>query len=256
MDFQKAERVFNEYLKDFDINNDKIKLKVVHTYGVIRASEYIARGLKLSNEDIEIAKIIALLHDIGRFVQLKKYNSFDDKIMPHAQCSIDILFKDNMIEKFLNERKFDDIIYKAIKNHGVYKLNEDMQERELLHSKIIRDADKVDNFRVKSVESIATMVDVDEKELGSENITDDIYNEFMKHIPILNENRKTHMDMWVSYFGYIFDFNYSYGLKYILEKDYLKIMFERINYSNEQTNNRMNNIYKESLKYILTRIER
>ena len=48
-----------------------IKLKVVHTYGVIEKSEYIGKELNLSNEQIELSKLIALLHDIGRFEQRK-----------------------------------------------------------------------------------------------------------------------------------------------------------------------------------------
>ena len=41
MDFTKASHAFQEYLKDYDQNNDKVRLKIVHTYGVIRCSEEI-----------------------------------------------------------------------------------------------------------------------------------------------------------------------------------------------------------------------
>ena len=77
MDFTKAAHAFQEYLKDYDQNNDKVKLKIVHTYGVVRQAEEISRRKKLCPEDIELAKIIALLHDIGRFEQLKRFDSFE-----------------------------------------------------------------------------------------------------------------------------------------------------------------------------------
>lgn len=35
-----------------------------------------AEGLKLSEEDCKLAQVIGLLHDIGRFEQLKRYDSF------------------------------------------------------------------------------------------------------------------------------------------------------------------------------------
>ncbi len=95
-------------------------------------------------------------------------------------------------------------------------------------TKLIRDADKVDNFRVKSMEEVRTMVDVTEYELGSEAITESIYDTFMAHTPILNSSRVTHMDMWVSYLGYLFDFNFNSGLKYILEQDYINKIVDRI----------------------------
>ena len=58
---------FKEYLKDYDLENGSIKLKIKHTYEVVNKSEYIAKGLELDKENIELAKVIALLHDIGRF---------------------------------------------------------------------------------------------------------------------------------------------------------------------------------------------
>ena len=52
-------------------------------------------------------------------------------------------------------------------------------------------------------------MDVDEKTLGKEVISPGIYNTFMSNRPIKNSDRITHMDMWVSYLGYLFDFNFD-----------------------------------------------
>ena len=76
IDFNKIQKAFENYVNDFDINNGMINLKIIHTYKVVELSEYIAKDLKLSEEDIELAKLIGLLHDIGRFNQAKIYNSF------------------------------------------------------------------------------------------------------------------------------------------------------------------------------------
>ena len=76
MDFYTAKTQFNNYLKDYDCHNDKIRLKIVHTYGVVKESADIAARMKLSEEDTSLAKMIALLHDIGRFEQLKQFDSF------------------------------------------------------------------------------------------------------------------------------------------------------------------------------------
>lgn len=84
MDFQKAEKAFKEYLKNYNINDGSIALKIRHTYEVINKSEYIAIRLGLDKENIELAKIIALLHDIGRFEQIKKFDEFNDKKIEHA----------------------------------------------------------------------------------------------------------------------------------------------------------------------------
>ena len=70
MVFELAQKSFQEYFKKYDTNDGSIVLKIKHTLEVIKKSEYIANGLGLDKENIELAKIIALLHDIGRFEQI------------------------------------------------------------------------------------------------------------------------------------------------------------------------------------------
>ncbi|MBT9779140.1 HD domain-containing protein [Clostridium sp. MCC353] len=250
MNFKHAEEIFEKYLDQYDREDDKIKLKIIHTYGVISAMDYLTADLKLTVEDTEIARHTALLHDIGRFEQLRLYNSFDDAIMPHAQCSLDILFEKRLIESFIPERTYDTIIYTAIKNHGLYRMEEGLKGQVLLHSRLIRDADKMDNFRVKDVSDMKTMVDVSEEELGREEITDEIYQKFLNHIPILNSERRTHMDMWISYLGYIYDFNFPSGLKYLLERDYITRLVKRVPYSNAKTAERMKTVHAAAMDYL------
>lgn len=126
LDINNAEKQFKEYLKNFDTENEKNKLKIVHTYGVVKASEYIAKDLNLSEEDIYLAKLIALLHDIGRFKQIKLYDNFIDNMENnnHADYGVKILFEENLIRKFIEDDKYDDIIYKAIFNHNKYKIED------------------------------------------------------------------------------------------------------------------------------------
>lgn len=276
-----AEKVFLDYLKQYDWNDNKIHLKIVHTFGVVKAANKIAEGIRMGEEDRKLAELIALLHDIGRFEQLKRYHTFDDSVMPHAQCSIDILFREGMIRKFIPDRSLDSVIYNAIRLHGVYRVEDSMYrryaweekkgegweerlpretdpevlKRMILHTKLIRDADKVDNFRVKSEEAVETMVDVTAKELGREEITPFIYDTFLKHEPILNADRKTHMDMWVSYLGYLYDLNFSASFQYILERDYINQIVGRIPYSNADTREKMETIQKEASAYAKSRAE-
>ena len=53
--------------------------------------------------------------------------------------------------------QYDCIIYKAINNHNKFEIERGLSERELLHCKIIRDADKLDIFRVKEEDSFENM---------------------------------------------------------------------------------------------------
>lgn len=247
--FQMAVDRFHQYLQDYDLQDPKIQLKVVHTFGVVRAASYLSEALGLSEEDDYLCRIIALLHDIGRFEQLRRYNSFDDSIMPHAQCSIDILFTNAFIREFVPSPQWDRIIYEAIQFHGIFRMPEIEDPRCRMHAALIRDADKLDNFRVKSTDSVLAMVDVSPEELGAEPITPAILACFLNNHPILNSDRVTHMDMWLSYLGYIYDLNFSKSFLYVLENRYIDQIIDRIPYSNPATAASMEQIRSHATAY-------
>ena len=88
MYYQLAQQEFESYLNGYDRENDRIKLKIIHTYGVVKQAEELAGRMHLSAEDTDLARLIALLHDIGRFEQLKRYDSFEPGTMDHAAYGV------------------------------------------------------------------------------------------------------------------------------------------------------------------------
>ena len=110
VDFLKAENEMKKYVSEFDLNNENIRRKIRHTYSVVNTSEMLAKGLNLELEDIELAKLIALLHDIGRFEQLKRYNSYLDYLtVDHGDLGAQILLENDYIRKFIETDEYDDI---------------------------------------------------------------------------------------------------------------------------------------------------
>ena len=140
-----AQQEFESYLNGYDRENDRIKLKIIHTYGVVKQAEELAGRMHLSAEDTDLARLIALLHDIGRFEQLKRYDSFEPGTMDHAAYGVKVLFDEGMIRRFLPNDKWDSIIYTAIAHHSDYELPEISDPQTLLHAKLIRDEDKLDS---------------------------------------------------------------------------------------------------------------
>jgi len=93
IDIEKAKKVFDEYTKNYDINDGKVALKVAHILRVSELSRKIAISLNLSQEDIQLAELIGLLHDIGRFEQIKRYNTFiDNKKDFYIQFNNEIIY--------------------------------------------------------------------------------------------------------------------------------------------------------------------
>ncbi len=251
IDLVSAEKVFKSYVDKYNTEDDKIEVKIRHTYGVVSMSGYIAEKIGLDEENIELAKLIALLHDIGRFEQAKKFDCFiDSKDKDHAEYGINVLFENNLIRSFIKDDQYDSIILKAIKNHNKYQIEKGLTEEELLHCKIIRDADKTDNFRIKYTEEFETLYRISEEEIEKEKISDDVYEDFMNHKQIKCENRKTPLDFWVSYLAWIYDFNYDIGLKYLKDNDYVDKLINRIDYKNKDTIKKMKNIKKCANKFM------
>ena len=253
----KAKKVFKEYVKDYDIENPKIALKVAHIERVSEIAKNTAESLGLSKEDVELAELIGLLHDIGRFEQIKKYNTFiDAKSENHAKLGIDVLFKQGLIRKFIEDDKYDKIIELAIINHNRDKkdIDKNISKEESLHIKLIRDSDKTDILYTLVVGNEKAILETDDMSL--EKITDEIYNEFMETNSITYKNRQTSADLLVGHFTYAFDFNFDYGLKIIDDNKYYEELYNRFNFKDEITKERFKNIYEKVNDYIRKRVEK
>ena len=137
---------FDTYTSNYNLEDSKIRLKYDHTYRVADFCEQIARVQGLCEADIDLAWVLGMFHDIGRFEQVRRYGTFQDKdSVNHAALSADLLFCDGYAKLFLNageeEMKLMDT---AVRFHNIYILPEKLTERELLFCNILRDADKIE----------------------------------------------------------------------------------------------------------------
>lgn len=250
MNFNLAKETFEQYLDTYDRNDDKIRLKIIHTYGVIDQVTEIAHRMHLSDEDTSLAQIIALLHDIGRFEQLKRFNSFEPGTMDHAAYGVKVLFDENMIRRFIEDSRWDSIIRTAIARHSDYKLEGITDERTLLHAKLIRDADKLDNCRVKLEDDLETFMGASADVIGRQRISPAIYDTVLSDRCILSQDRVTQMDYWVSYLAYFYDINFRESFDIIEEQDWLTRIIRRIPYTEPQTAQQMVEIEEHIRKFI------
>ncbi len=121
-----------------------------------------------------------------------------------------------------------------------------------MHCKIIRDSDKIDNFRVKEEEKFDDMFPkiYNDKTYNYETISENVYEDFMQQKCIKLEDRKTLIDYWVCVIAFIFDLNFNISLKYIKENNYIDILVDRIDYKNKDTKQKMEDIRICAKEYI------
>lgn len=255
--FEYAKDKFIDFINtNYDISDNKIKHKLNHTFHVVDNSKYLCDKLNLDDETKKIAMIIALLHDIGRFYQAKELQNFREDInnYDHATIGIKILFENNLIREFIKNKKYDEIIKSAIANHNKYIVDfENMNNMQALHSKLIRDADKLDSFRAKYEEDIYTMANITKEEIENSLISDNILNSFMNEKTILSKDRKTPIDIWISYIAFIYGLYFRESLNYIYELDYVNKLVDKFNYKIEDTKKKMEQIKEKGNKFISKR---
>ncbi len=255
IDIEHAKKEFDKYLMDFDLENPKILLKKVHTYGVVKAADYICTREALDPEDKDLALLIALLHDIGRFEQLKAYNSYDDNRFDHAGFGVKLLFEEGKIKDFISCREYDEMIRQAIAFHSMYSLPEIRDSKILLHCKIIRDADKLDNYRVKSVDSLEAHFDLPKETIQKEKVSENVLQAVRDYRCVRREERTTHLDMWVSYLAFIFDLNFPSSFRFIQEHDYINRCIDRMDYHGQSTREAMEEVRRICLDYVQEKAE-
>lgn len=249
IDIINAKKEFKEYIKDYNPENEKIKIKIAHIERVTQIARKLAEDLNLSQEDIELAELIGLLHDIGRFEQVKIYNTFLDKdSVNHAEYGVKVLFEDGLIRKFIKDNKYDKIIKLAILNHNKIEIEEGLSDKERLHAKIIRDADKTDIFYVLTIS--------DKKEiwyssdLSNQKISEEVYKDFIENRLINYKLVKTGVDLLAINFSYIFNLYFKQSIKIIDDNNYLDKLYNRFKFNDQQTKERMEEIYTITKKYL------
>ncbi len=224
IDLEIVDKAFKDYTSKFDMSNEKIALKYEHTFEVARVTEIIGKKMGLVEDDKKLAITIAYLHDIGRFEQIVKTDSFKDSITDHAENGADLLFKRNLIENFKVDKEYYDIIEKAVRLHNKLKLSNDLSEREEFFAKLIRDADKIDIFRVnnkfykKYFEQMPLKVNLDD---------------FYKHREINVKNTNSKTDALLCQMAFIFDLNFKESIDTLNELGYYKEFIDRVNVKEE-----------------------
>lgn len=236
INLNKAKEEFEKYVKPYGIENVKICRKIEHSYRVIEVAEEIAKSLNLEKEDLELAKLIGLLHDIGRFEQIRIYDTFSDKdSIDHANLGVEILFKDGLIRKFIEDDKYDELIYKAIKNHNKYSIEDGLDKREKLHAKIIRDADKTDIYEVyiRDIESNENAI-FNYDNISKEKISDKVLEVVKEHKLVDRYYTVNEADRYVAALAFIFDFNFKKGLELVKERQYITKLINRVRTENNE----------------------
>jgi len=212
---EKLENKFADFIKQYDQKKIMIDAKYHHSYRVAHLAEQIALFLKLSKEDVYLAYVIGLLHDIGRFKQITDYDSADDKYIDHGDLGAYILFEEGLIFDFYQKEEHFSVIEKAIKNHNKKTIEKGCHKREELFIKIIRDADKLDIFYLTAEAEVTFWKQGDE-------ISSSVWQNFIVEKPIDYHDVETFADQFLLVLAFVYDLNFAFSFRYLQEKGFLQ----------------------------------
>jgi len=228
---QKLKDWFKNYVGTFKNNNDELQTTIIikeeHTERVIEEIIDLSKELGLDTHEIHLAEIIALFHDIGRFEQYYRYKTFSDhKSVNHAELGIKILKEHNVLGEL--DEELQKLIFCSIKNHNLPALPDSEEDVCLFYSRLIRDADKLDIWRVvtdyynrndREINSALVLELPDTPEI-SRSVYEALINKHIVNIMHVNNVN----DIKLLQAGLIYDINFKPTLDCVKKRGYIELL--------------------------------
>jgi putative nucleotidyltransferase with HDIG domain len=224
------------YLNSNEVYNENITLKIDHTYRVISEIKELAKDLEFSHEDTNLAEVIALFHDIGRFEQYANYRTFSDKRSEnHSIIGVNELRNNHVFDDLKSGQQ--DFIYRIILYHNRASLPTSETPKCLLFAKLLRDADKLDvfnlitNYYENKEDKRNTSIELELPDTDGFNYS--IYNDLMNESLVLLQDVKNLNDFKLLQLGWIFDINFTNSFRKIHEQNYVSRLLKQLPVTNE-----------------------
>ncbi|MCF7955789.1 MAG: HD domain-containing protein [Phycisphaerae bacterium] len=227
---------FYKYIRGFygddDYINANLELKEIHTGYVVGEARYIAARIGLDENNTWIAETIGLLHDVGRFEQFVRYRTYSDrKSISHSDLGVDIIREKGVLDG-LDEGERE-IILSAVKYHGIKDVPSGLDEKTQTHCQIVRDADKIDIYRVlmekylgytKNPDYYNLELEHPDKPWYSEGVIQSVLNGEQVHYTEV----KTLNDFKLLILAMIFDVNFRPTFEKIREMGYVQAFIDML----------------------------
>ena len=237
-------KIFDKYVKSFDMKQTAIVKKYYHSYRVLAYAIKIGKSLKLDRKSLELLKKCALLHDIARFKQYTDFQTFSDlQSFDHGDKGYEILSDNHFIEQFSANKEEQDIILFSVKNHNKKEIASGT-DKQVFYTKIVRDADKLDIMFEQG------------NSINDDNLT--INEEMLKD---LNDNKLcsnrftvNQAEHIIRMLSFIYDINFSETYKIILKKKIIEHKIKTL--KKHVVNVDLDLIEQELISYVQEQIKR
>ena len=226
----------NDYMKSFYSDDAEVQrgilIKETHTGYVTANCIELAKFLNFSKHDSELAEIIGLFHDVGRFRQYSIYKTFNDADSEdHADLAIKVIDELDFFKK-LSAVDYE-IVKFAIQQHNKKNIAPNDDERKILFAKVIRDADKLDIYRVlepflaqENIDKMPTFIKNKGKLVA--DVSPDFIENFVTGKQADYRKIRTNGDRKIVRLMWVYDINFAWTMKKIVERGYIDKIVENL----------------------------
>ena len=234
MDRDRARSAFDAYVSAYDPDNPRIALKADHTWKVAELCDRLAHELGMCQDDTDLAWMLGLLHDIGRFEQVRRYDTFNDAAsVAHAALGTTVLFDEPdaqgclLVRRFYDDEGLDALVRTAIGVHSDYRLSDNLDDRTRTFCELLRDADKIDILRVNCECPIQDIYGVSEGDMCASPLTPACVDIFYEHRCLPRGVRQYPADIMLGHICFAWELVFPQSREIVREQGHLHQMLSR-----------------------------
>ncbi len=226
---------YDAYVSEFSSENNEIQINIdlvkEHNSRVLENVSELGLSINLEESDLLILQTAAMLHDIGRFKQLVKHNTYaDNDESNHIKIGLDVIREHNVLNDLEEVDRI--LIEDCVKFHDTSVLPKINDEYSLNLIQLLRDADRIDVLRIVSEyythKKIYPNRHLDMELKDMPGISKEISKAIMDEKIANRDDVKNVNDLKLSQMSWIFDMNNKRSFKMISEKGYVKAIFETL----------------------------
>lgn len=223
-------KIFEQYVRKYDMNNINIKAKYFHSLKVMEIAREIASGLGIfTEEEIAVCELIALFHEIGNFSKTPNYHIDDDNDDSYDK-TIDVLFNKKLIREISKDTTYDNTIRLALYAYDKEGFPSDIDEKTKHICAIIKDAHGLDSFRL-----FVNYPYVDTRISGYPNSL--VYDDFKDYKMISPKMSESAADSVLIVLSKMYSFNYRYSYYLLKQNNYIEKIFDSLSFDDENVEN-------------------
>lgn len=224
----KIMKVFDNYVKRFDMNRGNVKAMYFHSIKMMELCKSIANNLGVfTDEEVKVCGLIGLFHEISLFSNKLKNCIILDDDNDYAKKSIDILFEsDKLIREITNDTKYDDIIKVVIYCQNKRGLPKGFSKKVLHFCMVLKDALVIEKFRL--------VTNYPYMDMHIDNFPSDLVYDTFKNYRVIDSNISDNdADKVLEVMSTVFGVYYEYSFSLLKEEDCVNKLLNSLHISNK-----------------------